>query len=180
MRRLRGDLSLLTVDALVHVATSTGPASWRFDDGAYRWTLDPAIPAAIARSTADLLADASRRGFNSIALERFGGEAWSDLREVLNEQASVSEVWLLAVEEVVPGMQADIVGDEKGQLLRSRMRSILDDLPAEDRHVISLRFGLDDGVPQSLEAVARRTGLSADRIKQIQGMAMLKLAGRTP
>jgi RNA polymerase primary sigma factor len=51
----------------------------------------------------------------------------------------------------------------------------LEALPRRERTVISLRFGLFDGEPQSLESVSRIFGVSRERIRQIQSSALARL-----
>jgi RNA polymerase primary sigma factor len=41
--------------------------------------------------------------------------------------------------------------------------------------VIRLRFGLDDGRPRTLEEVGNEFGLTRERIRQIESMALRKL-----
>lgn len=56
-----------------------------------------------------------------------------------------------------------------------RIETALDSLPQRERSVISLRFGLFDGEPQSLESVSRIFGVSRERIRQIQTSALARL-----
>jgi RNA polymerase primary sigma factor len=68
-----------------------------------------------------------------------------------------------------PGLEAD------RQLLRERVAEALRCLPARDREVIELRFGLKDGRPQSLDEVASRFGVTRERIRQIERRGLAKL-----
>ena len=55
------------------------------------------------------------------------------------------------------------------------MRSALEQLPERERRVLELRFGLD-GEPQALETIGKELGISRERVRQIEGEAMAKLA----
>ena len=53
----------------------------------------------------------------------------------------------------------------------------LDLLSQRDREVLIRRFGLDDGDPDTLEEIGESLGLTRERIRQIEGQALQKLAG---
>jgi RNA polymerase primary sigma factor len=59
--------------------------------------------------------------------------------------------------------------------LARRIEKALDSLPQRERSIISLRFGLFDGEPQSLESVSRIFGVSRERIRQIQSSTLARL-----
>ncbi len=51
----------------------------------------------------------------------------------------------------------------------------LDELHENERDIIVLRFGLDDGEPKTLEAIGQRYGVTRERIRQIEATALRKL-----
>ncbi len=55
------------------------------------------------------------------------------------------------------------------------MRDALNKLTAREARVLMLRFGLRDGLDQTLEEVGERFGLTRERIRQIEQNALLKL-----
>ena len=61
------------------------------------------------------------------------------------------------------------------QLLREQVDRVLDSLEGREQRVIRLRFGLDDGRPRTLEEVGNEFGLTRERIRQIESMALRKL-----
>ena len=76
------------------------------------------------------------------------------------------------------------VGDEEAQtpfeLLRDRnlldeMDGLLDVLDKREMKIISQRFGLDGGSPKTLENVAKNFGITRERIRQLQNIALTKL-----
>ncbi len=52
---------------------------------------------------------------------------------------------------------------------------MLRELTARERQVVSMRFGLDSGVPETLAAVGRTLGVTRERTRQIEETALLKL-----
>jgi RNA polymerase primary sigma factor len=59
--------------------------------------------------------------------------------------------------------------------VRKRIDSALENLTDRERTIISLRFGLYDGEPQTLEDVGRIFGVSRERIRQIESRSLDKL-----
>ena len=79
---------------------------------------------------------------------------------------------------------AETVGDEEAQtpfeLLRDKnllheMDGLLDVLDAREKKIISQRFGLDGGTPKTLEDVGKDFGITRERIRQLQNIALTKL-----
>lgn len=61
------------------------------------------------------------------------------------------------------------------QELETTMQTLLDQLPERQRKLVSMRFGLEDGVCHSLDEIGRKFGVSRERARQIEGQAMEKL-----
>ena len=60
-------------------------------------------------------------------------------------------------------------------LRHSDIRTVLATLEKREPDVIRLRFGLDDGVPRTLDQTGREFGLSRERVRQIEREVMAKL-----
>lgn len=60
-------------------------------------------------------------------------------------------------------------------LRHSDIRTVLATLEKREQDVIRLRFGLDDGVPRTLDQIGREFGLSRERVRQIEREVMTKL-----
>ncbi|MDN6226059.1 MAG: sigma-70 family RNA polymerase sigma factor [Corynebacterium flavescens] len=57
----------------------------------------------------------------------------------------------------------------------SDIREVISSLEEREQDVIRLRYGLDDGVPRTLDQIGRRFGLSRERVRQIEREVMSKL-----
>ncbi len=55
------------------------------------------------------------------------------------------------------------------------VREVLATLTARERTILSLRFGLEDGTPRTLEEVGKRIGVTRERIRQIQDQTLKKM-----
>lgn len=60
-------------------------------------------------------------------------------------------------------------------MLQEQLAKTLDGLAERERKVISLRFGLEDGHPRTLEEVGREFGVTRERIRQIESKTLAKL-----
>ncbi len=79
---------------------------------------------------------------------------------------------------------AEFIEDEKGispskqagrSLLRARLTEILDDLTPRKQKILSMRFGLKDGITHTLEEVGQEFGVTRERIRQIEASALQKI-----
>ena len=57
----------------------------------------------------------------------------------------------------------------------SDIRDVISTLEQREQDVIRLRYGLDDGVPRTLDQIGRKFGLSRERVRQIEREVMAKL-----
>jgi len=78
----------------------------------------------------------------------------------------------------------EMIGDDGVQtpfeLLRDRnlhneMDGLLEALDAREKKIISQRFGLSGGKPKTLEDVGKNLGVTRERIRQLQNVALAKL-----
>ena len=60
-------------------------------------------------------------------------------------------------------------------ILKEQIQDVLSDLSERERRVISLRFGIDDGYPRTLEEVGSIFKVTRERIRQIEAKALRKL-----
>jgi RNA polymerase primary sigma factor len=79
---------------------------------------------------------------------------------------------------------AEVIGDDEAQtpfeLLRDKnllgeVDGMLEVLDPREKKIISQRFGLDGGDPKTLEDVGKDFGITRERIRQLQNIALAKL-----
>ena len=61
------------------------------------------------------------------------------------------------------------------QLLKEQVEAVLDSLNGRERRVLELRFGLADGRARTLEEVGKEFGITRERVRQIEAIALRKL-----
>ena len=78
----------------------------------------------------------------------------------------------------------EVIGDEDAQTpfellrdesLRSEVDGLIAVLDSREKKIISQRFGLDGGKPKTLEDVSKGFGVTRERIRQLQNIALAKL-----
>src|SRR5580700_1658209 len=78
----------------------------------------------------------------------------------------------------------ELVGDEDAQTpfellrdknMRDELSELLEVLDDRERKIIFKRFGLDGGKPKTLEEVGEKFGVTRERIRQLQNIALAKL-----
>ena len=79
---------------------------------------------------------------------------------------------------------SDFIADEKNltpdqfagnALLRDKIREIVATLSEREQKILSMRFGLEDGVTHTLEEVVKVFGVTRERIRQIEAKALEKI-----
>jgi RNA polymerase primary sigma factor len=60
-------------------------------------------------------------------------------------------------------------------LLQEQLHSVLDTLSERESGVVSMRFGLTDGQPKTLDEIGKVYGVTRERIRQIESKTMSKL-----
>jgi RNA polymerase primary sigma factor len=79
----------------------------------------------------------------------------------------------------------DTMCDQPDATTAERLRSTelaqaLDRLNPRMRHVLAMRFGLDGGVPQTLEEVGSGLGITRERVRQLEARALRELRSVAP
>lgn len=97
-------------------------------------------------------------------------------QEPVSLETPVGEEEDAHLEDFVQDEEAGIPVDEAGrQLLRRELMSVLKSLTPREERVITLRFGLDDGRPRTLEELGKEFNVTRERIRQIEAKALRKL-----
>ena len=60
-------------------------------------------------------------------------------------------------------------------LLQEQLHHVLDTLSEREAGVVSMRFGLGDGQPKTLDEIGKVYGVTRERIRQIESKTMSKL-----
>jgi len=86
-----------------------------------------------------------------------------------NEEDSVLSEFVKDEKSVSPSTQA------ARTLLKSRLEEILVDLNPREQKILSMRFGLDDGITHTLEEVGQVFGVTRERIRQIEAKSLERI-----
>jgi len=70
---------------------------------------------------------------------------------------------------------ADPFEEAEESLRKQGVRKALDALPERERRILQLRFGFE-GDPWTLEAIGHELGLTRERVRQLEGQALQRLA----
>lgn len=140
-------------EAMVRIARAAGLLQQKHGRDATCYELSEALKMTQDRINEVLLAQAE-----TLSLEAPMGES---------EDSSLSEF-------IVDRRQSPADAAFNSQV-RSQIAKALSTLIEKERDVIVLRYGLEDGRPQTLEAVARVLGITRERVRQIEQCAMRKL-----
>lgn len=63
-------------------------------------------------------------------------------------------------------------------LARQKVKDAVETLPAREKRIIDARFGLSTGKPKTLEDIGRDFGISRERVRQLQNVALDRLRQR--
>ena len=97
-------------------------------------------------------------------------------QEPVSLETPVGEEEDAHLEDFIQDEEAGAPVDEAGrQLLRRELMSVLKSLTPREERVITLRFGLDDGRPRTLEELGKEFNVTRERIRQIEAKALRKL-----
>ena len=100
-------------------------------------------------------------------------------KDVISLHSSVGEA-----EHGKESMLIDFVPDEdisveernEKKFLKDTVKSILDELDnKKEVKILSLRFGLEDGKPRTLEEIGNMYGITRERVRQIEAKALVRL-----
>jgi RNA polymerase primary sigma factor len=119
-------------------------------------------PVEIAKAmgtTVDKVIDMLKHRSDTISLETpVGEEGDSTLGDLVEDQNSESPV-----------------ESATRRLLADQLKQVLENLGERERRVIEMRFGLLGGEPRTLEEVGREFGVTRERARQMEAIALRKL-----
>jgi len=81
-----------------------------------------------------------------------------------------------SLSDLIEDQEAEVPDDAATRsMLHEAVRDALATLPAREREVMELRFGLEDGRVRTLEEVGKAFGVTRERIRQIEAKTLAKL-----
>src|SRR6266542_3753725 len=101
---------------------------------------------------------------------RAAARASTSLDQPVGEQEDAVFGDFVAGDDPLPEEEVEV--SLRSQALTSALLS----LPARERQVLVLRYGLDDAEPKTLEEIGRRLGLTRERVRQIELESLRRLA----
>ena len=138
----------------------------------------------VTRAERDLTVELEREPTIHEIAERalISAERIDELRQIASVSASLDErvsseedaqTWGdKATDKDAPDMPAEAV--QRSQLLAA-LASEMDGLPERDRRILEMRFGMATGKEMTLDEVARREGVTRERIRQIEQKALSRM-----
>ena len=94
----------------------------------------------------------------------------SSLNAPVDESGSTEFMDLIEDEKV-----AKEIGELSNFLLHERVKDLLHKMSDRERKILSLRFGLKDGIKHTLRETSEHFGITRERVRQIESVAMRKL-----
>ena len=101
---------------------------------------------------------------------RAAARASTSLDQPVGEEEDATFVDFVAGEGPLPEEQVEV------SLRSEALQNALAALSERERQVLSLRYGLVDAEPKTLEEIGRRLGLTRERVRQIENEALKRLA----
>ncbi len=86
-----------------------------------------------------------------------------------DEENSTLEDFIKDVKTVTPDKSAAL------QLLKDYVGEVISNLSAREQKILSMRFGLDDGISHTLEEVGKEFDVTRERIRQIEAKSIEKI-----
>jgi RNA polymerase primary sigma factor len=94
----------------------------------------------------------------------------SSLNAPVGEEGSTEFLDLIEDENITSAV------DELANFLtQERIKGLLEKMSKREQKILSLRFGLKDGVPHTLRDAAKHFGITRERVRQIESAAMKKM-----
>ena len=132
------------------------------------------LVAQLARTpTIEEVAEKSKLPIKQVREVRAAARAVASLDRPVGDDNSAAFGDLFASEEKTPDEQVEV------QLTETALHDAVADLSDREQQILNLRFGLvgtDD--PKSLEEIGRVLGITRERVRQIEGEALRRLAER--
>jgi RNA polymerase primary sigma factor len=103
-------------------------------------------------------------------------EARDTVRTITSLDRPVGEEGDAALGDLLPSDEPEPSEEVDVSLRKDALHSALEHLPERERNVVKLRYGINGDEPTPLRETGRRLGLSPERVRQIEGEALRRLA----
>jgi RNA polymerase primary sigma factor len=103
-------------------------------------------------------------------------EARDTVRAITSLDRPVGEEGDTALGDLLPSDEPEPSEEVAVSLRQEALRSALKHLPEREQNVVKLRYGINGDDPTPLRETGRRLGLSPERVRQIEGEALKRLA----
>jgi RNA polymerase primary sigma factor len=121
--------------------------------------------------TVQEIAKAAKLPVKQVIEVQEAGRAVTSLDRPVGSEGATSLGELVSAEEAPPEEELEV------SLRQEALRRAVAGLPDREQSVLKLRFGLNgDPNPQSLEQIGKTLGITRDRVRQIEGDALRRLA----
>jgi RNA polymerase primary sigma factor len=94
----------------------------------------------------------------------------SSLNAPVGEEGSTEFLDLIEDENIVSAFDG-----LSNFLTQERIKALLERMSKREQKILSLRFGLHDGIPKTLRDTAKNFGITRERVRQIESAAMKKM-----
>jgi RNA polymerase primary sigma factor len=94
----------------------------------------------------------------------------SSLNAPIGDEGSAEFMDLIEDENMVSALD-----EISGFLMQERIQTLLDKMSPREKKILTLRFGLKDGVPKTLRDTAKHFGITRERVRQIEAAAIKKM-----
>jgi RNA polymerase primary sigma factor len=98
------------------------------------------------------------------------------VRQVTSLDRPIGEEGDAQLGDMLPSDAPEPSEEVEVSLRDSSLREAVEQLPERERQVVKLRFGIDGDNPTPLRETGRQMGLSPERVRQIEGKALKRLA----
>lgn len=83
------------------------------------------------------------------------------------------------LQDLLEDVEAPAPSEEtQRELVRGMVASAVQTLPSRERQIIEMRYGLGEEAPATLEDIGHRFGISRERVRQLQNVALRRLKAR--
>jgi RNA polymerase primary sigma factor len=103
-------------------------------------------------------------------------EARDTIRTITSLDRPVGEEGETALGDLLPSDAPEPEEEVDVSLRQEALHEALQHLPERERNVVKLRYGINGDDPTPLRETGRRLGLSPERVRQIEGAALKRLA----